>query len=122
GLAYDASGALNVATAGAYRFRVTAGWDAGDAAKAGACAVSFAVAGAKVVNWSGPVGAEAGHQVIEGRADLQAGPQPAALHVACDQPQGARFRVELALQAPGDSDLRPPGFQDIMHGATAVTA
>ena len=121
GLSYDAKGMLGVQAAGAYKFRVTASWEAGDPGTAAAhCTVGLRVDTADLVNWSGAVTADQGQQASDGATDLQPGPHEATFHVACDQPLGSRFRVDLALSAPGDSGLRPPRPDEIAHPATGA--
>lgn len=123
GLAYDAKGLLNVQSGGPYKIRVTASWDGAEAGSTEAhCAVKLRVEAADLIDWNGAVTAERGRQELDGSVDLQPGPHDAALHVACDQPLGSRFRVDVALKAPGDADPRPPGPFDIVHAGTGATA
>jgi hypothetical protein len=118
GLAYEAAGLLNIPGKGKYALAVKASWLAEYLTVAEArCQVSLAVDGAKPGSWTGAVGSAAGEQSVSVEADLDPGLRKADLRVACDKPLGSRFRVELALQAPGDSAPRPLGPIELLHAA-----
>jgi hypothetical protein len=120
GLAYDAAGMLNIATKGKYALSAKASWLAEYLnAPETRCAISLAVDGAKPATWTGTIGSAAGEQSVTVDADLEPGLRKTDLHVACDKPLGSRFRIELALQAPGDSAVRPLGPIELLHAAPA---
>ena len=123
GLAYDAAGALNVGAKGKYALTVHASWLA-EYLKApeARCAISLTLDSAKPAAWSGTVGSAVGEQSVAVDADLDPGLRKVGLHVACDKPLGSRFRVELALQAPGDSASRPLGPIELLHAAPESAA
>ncbi|HLG89684.1 MAG TPA: SH3 domain-containing protein [Alphaproteobacteria bacterium] len=118
GLAYDASGMLNIAAKGKYALSAKASWLAEYLNTPEArCAISLAVDGAPPATWTGAIGSVAGEQSVTVDTDLEPGLRKADLHVACDKPLGSRFRVELAMQGPGDSTARPLGPIELLHAA-----
>lgn len=115
GLAYTASGAINIAAAGQHRFVLNAGWTSESGAAEAHCAFALAVDGVRVGAAQATITQQADHTIADGTTDLQPGLHPAELRVACDQSLGTRFVVALSIKTPSDQDPRPFGPVDVVH-------
>lgn len=122
GVAYDARGALQVATAGPHRIAVTGTWRADEGADPAHCLAALTVEGRPVASWRADVGQGAGQQEADGIADLQPGLRAAELRLACDRPLGARLNLTLTIKGPADGGLRPIGPVEIVHAVTGAAA
>src|SRR5579859_1622295 len=115
GIAYTASGVVNVAAAGQHRFVLNAGWTSESGATEAHCAFALAIDGTRVTAAQATVTPQADHTIADGTTDLQPGLHPAELRVACDQSLGTRFVVAISVKTPSDQDPRPLGPVDIVH-------
>lgn len=122
GLAYDATGALNLAEGGVHQLAANVTWSEDPGAAEAHCALSMTVEGKPIADWRGPIAATAGTAEAKGDADLPAGLHPVALKVACDQPLGGRVAIAVRIKGPSESDPRPIGPTEIIHPGEARPA